>query len=47
MIHLIKTQVQGETFQTVDTLKTVNGVQKNYAGVFGTVRGIIANEGPK
>jgi len=43
----VRLQVQGETFQTVDTLKNVTGVQKNYAGVFGTMRGIIANEGPK
>jgi len=42
----VRLQVQGETLTNVDTLKTVTG-GKNYAGVFGTVRGIVANEGPK
>jgi len=42
----VRLQVQGETLTNVDTLKTVAG-GKNYAGVFGTVRGIVANEGPK
>lgn len=40
----VRLQVQGEC---LNNACSVTGAQKKYAGVFGTVRGIIANEGPK